>query len=96
MRPGAGIQQVEEGQGAMVQEMKVGEHMKGKVQKVVKKVELQTSKKIDFHYEKIIFWINGVADRNPLFCAECCFGMQFCFWHAALLHCTIVHYPVTA
>ena len=47
MRPGAGIQQVEEeGKGVMVQEMKVGEHVKGKVQKVVKKVEPQTSKKI--------------------------------------------------
>ena len=29
---------------------------------------------------------------NPYFCAECCFPMQLCFWHAPLLHCTIVHY----
>ena len=37
---------------------------------------------------KASFCISGVADRNPLFCAECCFGMHF----FTLLHCTIVHY----
>ena len=42
--------------------------------------------------KKSNFGINGVADRNPLLCAECCFGMQICFWYGALLHCTIVHY----
>ena len=36
--------------------------------------------------------IYRVADTNPLFYAECCFGMQLCFWHAALLpvyNCTL-------
>ena len=47
---------------------------------------------ITSYMRKSNFCINGVADRNPLFCAECCFGMQLCFWHAALLNCTIVHY----
>lgn len=45
MRPGAGIQQVGEKQGAMVQELKEGEQMKGKVEKVVKKAETRVTKK---------------------------------------------------
>ena len=45
-----------------------------------------------FFYEIIKFWFKWSCRQDPLLCAECCFGMQICFWYGALLHCTIVHY----